>query len=143
MKHTFIFLPGTWNVNGKYYDINGNETLVQGESVIIHSDNLWLNKGYMKLLGDEPIEIRNQYEIIPFQQDFTTWESFNPSIGRLTGRFMVVDDTIISLCVSEDGNYSGSECMIKVSDMLYKSRGFAFKDNEKLSSWSVELTKAN
>ncbi|SFH41029.1 hypothetical protein SAMN05660649_05108 [Desulfotomaculum arcticum] len=54
---------------------------------------------------------------------------------------MVIEDTILSTYVSEDGDYSGPESLVKISDNLYKTKGFAFKGNSKLSSWSVELIK--
>lgn len=126
---------------GNYYDENNNIIKVEGKTVIVHQENLWINEGYMKLLLDNPIEFKNRYEITPFVKDFTSWQSLNPALGIQLGKFMVIEDTIISTYVSKDGDYSGSECIVKISDNLYKSKGFAFKGNSKLSSWSVELTK--
>ncbi|WP_092476202.1 hypothetical protein [Desulfotruncus arcticus] len=78
---------------------------------------------------------------MPIVNDFTTWQSYNPALGLLIGKFMVIEDTILSTYVSEDGDYSGPESLVKISDNLYKTKGFAFKGNSKLSSWSVELIK--
>ena len=141
MNHTFLFLEGTWNAKGSYYDEINNIIQVEGSTTITHQNELWINEGYMKLLLDNPIELHNRYEIIPFEKDFTSWQSYNPALGTLIGKFMVVEDIIISTYITESGEYSGAECLIKIRDNLYKAKGFAFKGNYKLSSWSVELTK--
>jgi hypothetical protein len=94
----------------------------------------------MKLLLDNPIELHNRYEIVPFKKDFTSCRSYNPALGTLIGKFMVVEDTIISTYITENGEYSGSECIIQISDTLYVTKGFAFKGDSKLSSWSVKLS---
>jgi hypothetical protein len=59
------------------------------------------------------------------------------------GQFIVVDDTIISTCHSENGEYTGTEFHLKVSDVHYKNRGILLKGNGKLSSWSVDLQKSS
>lgn len=141
MKHTFLLMEGIWIAKGTFYDENNNIIQVEGSTKITHKKELWLNEGYMKLMLDNPIEMQNRYEIIPFDKDFTSWQSYNPALGTLIGKFMVVEDTIISTYTTENGEYSGSECLIKINDNLYSTKGFAFKGNSKLSSWSVELSK--
>ena len=141
MNHTFLFQEAIWKATGKYSDPNNNIIQVEGETKITHLGDKWLLKGSMKLILDNPIEFQNNYEIVPFKdcKDFTNWKSYNPALGNLSGKFMVVSDSLISSWISEDKNYSGVETLIKIGDKLYHSRGFAFKGDEKLSSWSVEL----
>jgi len=141
MAHTFLFLEGTWIAKGNYFDKKNNITRAEGSTTITHQNKLWVNEGRMILMLDKPIELQNRYEIMPFENDFTSWKSYNPALGTLIGKFMVVEDTIISTYSTENGEYSGSECLIKISDTLYKAKGFAFKVESKLSSWSVELSK--
>lgn len=144
MTHTFLLQEGLWKAKGTYYNEQNNQIPVVGETRIIHAKDKWLNEGFLKLLlSSSPVEYQNKYEIIPLEseRDFTTWESFNPALGNLHGKFMIVNDTIISMYVSDNGEYTGSECLIQVSETTYKNRGFAFKGNKKLSSWAVELTK--
>ncbi|GBF34963.1 hypothetical protein DCCM_4084 [Desulfocucumis palustris] len=95
----------------------------------------------MKLLLDNPIEFHNKYEITPFNKEHTGWQSYNPDLGTLIGKFMIIENTIISTYVSQNGEYSGSECLVKTSDAIYKAKGYALKGDEKLSSWSVDLIK--
>jgi hypothetical protein len=133
-------LEGTWIAKGHYYDENNNIIPVEGGTTITHRDKIWVNEGHMKLLLDNPIELHNRYEIVPFKKDFTSWRSYNPALGTLIGKFMVVEDTIISTYITENGEYSGSECIIQISDTLYVTKGFAFKGDSKLSSWSVKLS---
>ena len=56
-------------------------------------------------------------------------------------KIVIVDDSLISVYTSQDGLYSGSEYLLQVSEAVYKNRGFAFKDDKRISSWAVELTR--
>lgn len=141
MEHTFLFQEGVWLAGGNYYDSDNNVIPVEAKTTITHQANLWLNEGTMKLLSDNPVELENRYEIIPFTKDLTTWKSFNPALGILRGRFMVVEDTIISIYTSENNEYTGCECVVKVTGDIYQSKGFLCKGNEKISSWAVEMKR--
>lgn len=141
MNHTFLFQEGTWLASGNFYDAENNITPVEAKTTITHQDNLWLNEGSMKVLSDTPVEFQNRYEITPFERDFTTWRSFNPAVGTLFGQMEIIEDTIISIYTSENSEYSGCECMVKVADDVYKSKGFLCKGKEKISSWSVVVKR--
>lgn len=43
---------------------------------------------------------------------------------------------------SADGQYTGYEYLRKIDDLTYENRGFAMVNNKKLSSWAVQLKKA-
>lgn len=139
MRHTYLFAEGTWSAVGNYFDEQNKAIPVEGESVITHYDNRWVNDSFMSLAGGTFSRTYNKYEIVPFKNEVTEWRSFNPALGVLYGRFMVVSDTIISNFLSEDGTFTGVECLIKLDDLTYLGRGFAFRGNEKLSSWAVTL----
>lgn len=146
IKHTFLFEEGLWVVSGEYIDNERKVMPMEGTSRIIHSLRQWKSEGYMRLMtGDKVLEIRNMYDIVPIPKgkDTTTWKSFDPALGSVTGRFVVVDDSIISTLSSGDGLVTGVEYLVKVSDLNYRSRGFIFKGAEKISSWSAELLRAN
>lgn len=143
-RHTFLFDEGVWAVSGEYIGQDGAVVPVEGSARITHSSVLWRNQGVMTLVQPGGnIEIRNDYEIAPFEEgrDFTAWRAENPSLGKLTGLFVVVDDSIISTISSEDGQVSGIEYLRKVSDDHYVSRGFIFRGEEKLSSWAADLVR--
>ncbi len=143
MKHTFLFEEGLWRAEGIYLD--GTNTVLQAEGTITitHEKDLWINEGSLKLLLPQPAQFQNRYEIVPFEgdKDCTNWKSLNPVIGTLLGRIVLVDDSLISVYESEDRHYTGSEYLLQISQNLYKNRGFAFKDEERISSWAVELTR--
>ncbi|HYA15259.1 MAG TPA: hypothetical protein VEF33_13065 [Syntrophales bacterium] len=129
---------------GHYFDDTDRALPLEGMTRIMHLEAMWINEGEMEIkAADKPIKIYNRYEIVPFREGrhITTWESLNPDLGILQGRFVIVGDTIISTCRSENGDYAGTEIMLNVSDMHYKNRGVLFKGNDKLSSWSVDLRK--
>lgn len=143
MKHTFLFEEGTWIAVGAFTDAEGNAAPVRGQSKTIHGPDVWVEESYLELQTDDRIEIRNNYRIVPFEKgsDTTTWTSLNPTLGKLSGKFAVVDDSIISSFKSENLVYTGLEFLKKVDDDKYINRGVLLKDGEKFSSWAVELTR--
>jgi len=143
MKHTFLFEEGVWRAEGAYVDSTNTELRAEGTITITHTDTAWINEGTLRLMLPRPAEFQNRYEIVPFAEgkDYTVWTSQNPVIGTLTGRIVVVDDSLISVYESKDRIYTGSEYLLHVSDTIYQNRGFAFKESERISSWRVQLTR--
>jgi hypothetical protein len=143
MRHTFLFEEGLWRAEGLYQDSTNTALRAEGTITITHEADLWINEGSLKLLLDRPVEFQNRYEIVPFKEDgdYTTWKSLNPVIGRLLGKIVLIDDSLISVYESEDAHYTGSEYLLQVSEKIYRNRGFAFRDDERISSWAVELTR--
>jgi len=143
IRHTFLMEEGYWMATGEFFDQFGNAIPVEGSARVTHGKELWRSQGVMKLDGQGGQEIENNYEIRPFEEgkDYTGWTATNPALGKLTGLFVIVDDSIISTISSEDGQISGIEYMVKVSDYHYRSRGFIFRNGEKVSSWAAELVR--
>ena len=144
MKHTFILEEGKWQARGHYFDDRGKALPFEGSARVSHREQIWINEGRMTLtIGDQTVGIVNDYEIVPFEEggDSTTWKSSNPSLGRLYGKFVLVGDSILSLCASKDGTYTATEYMLKISDDHYRNRGAFFRGDLKVSSWEVELKR--
>ena len=139
--HTYLFKQGLWRTDGKYFDENGKSYPVEGESRITHRNAMWFNESQMRIFGNENIAFSNDYEIIPFQEgrDFTLWTSSNNALGKLTGKFVRVGDTILSLFRSEDSEYTGTEYLLRISSISYRNWGALFHGNDKLSSWMIRL----
>jgi len=95
----------------------------------------------MTLSGENPVELRNYYEIVPFVKDFTSWKSVNPGLGTLLGRFVVIDDSIISLFSTEKGDFFGSEFLTKINESKYIGKGVLYNAAGKISSWSIHLVR--
>ena len=146
MTHTFLFQDGAWIARGHYFDDMERILPLEGLVRITRLEGLWLNEGETEIkMGENLIKIHNRYEIIPLEEgkNQTTWQSMNPDLGILMGQYIIVADTIISICRSENGEYTGTEFHLKVSDVHYKNRGILSKGNDKLSSWSVDLQKSS
>jgi hypothetical protein len=143
MEHTFLVQEGLWEATGKYYDEDSNTVQAEGKNRIEHQRDKWINKGTMKLLLDEPVEFTNIYEIKPLKQgeEYTKFISNNPDLGEFQGKFIFIEDIIISESSTADNEYTTYECLRKIDDNTYTSKGIAFKGDNKLSSWSVELKR--
>ncbi|NLI12930.1 hypothetical protein [Pelotomaculum propionicicum] len=141
MKHTFLFTESTWIAKGTYYDEKNNPVEVTGESFITHLKKTWFLNSSMILPGESPTELKNDYEIVPFAKDVTSWKSVNPALGTLLGSFAVVEDSIISLFSSQKGEYFGTEVLTMINESEYTGKGVLYSPAGKISSWSVKLTR--
>ena len=137
--HTYLFREAFWAAEGMYRDTAGTEYPVEGESTITHGADSWSIEGSLRLFGDEKAAFVTSCRIAPFAQAaaYTSWVSDNPALGRMEGRFAVVEDMILSHFRSDDGLYGGSECFRRVNAHTYRSRGVLFKDGSLVSSWAV------
>lgn len=142
-RHTYLFESGKWNAIGTYFDENGIPVNVIGESSMEIQQKQWILKGFMEIQLEEPVKIFNSYHIKPFDKDkdYTYWVSENPALGKLMGRFTVVNDTIISQYHSEDRKYSGTEILLFIDDDQYQNWGVVYEDDRKMSSWEVMLER--
>jgi hypothetical protein len=143
MNHSYLFEPATWHVSGHYIGESGQVITAQGQSVITHHRDIWVIQGLMRLRTEGMAEIGNMYQVIPFKLgvDHTSWSSTNDALGRIEGRFVIVDDTLISMFQTVNGKYKGAEFLRQVSHHQYLSKGVLLKGQIKLSSWSVELDR--
>jgi hypothetical protein len=144
MEHTLLLREGKWSAKGSYIDGNTTVMPFQGGLVTTHGNKMWTHATKMQLTtGDTLLEVETSCDIIPFvkNNDTTTWNSDNPGIGILSGKFVIVDDAILSICHSETGEFEGSEYFLKVSDSHYRNWGILTRKRAKLSSWIMELTR--
>ena len=96
----------------------------------------------LRLRGDPTRVQHNRYEIEPLQPGArsTHWNSINPAIGALRGRFVLSGDAILSNYASPTGRYRGFECIKKVSQNQYSVRGAMLDEDKLISTWALELT---
>ncbi len=144
MSHTFLLSEGFWIAEGEYYDENGNAYSAVGQSETTHQHDIWVDERIIKVFFDEPVAIASRFEIEPFGKgrNTTGWKSGNRILGNLSGRFVIVADSILSLFRSQDGRYSGSEWLQIVGERTYRSRRVLLDGDRVLSSWVMELRKA-
>ena len=141
MNHTFILQPGEWAAAGMMQDADGRETAMKGATRIIHDQDAWRNESAVAPLDGGGSEIVNTYVIEPPDNPGAPmrWTSTNPAIGALRGRFVFVDDTIVSVFDSEDGLHSGTELLKQVAEDRYVNVGVLLKQGNKAASWAYEL----
>jgi hypothetical protein len=143
MEHTLFFQERKWTGSGEYIDETGRSIPFEGMARTVHGDDLWFHEVKMTLSpGDGPtLTFENRYDIVPFQKGKveTVWTSSNPSLGFLTGRFVVVNEAILSFCSSENGVFTGHEVLVKIDDTRYGNWGTLFRKHDRISSWSLRL----
>ena len=142
--HTFFVQEGSWTASGRFFDEQESEIPLVGSAGIAHEEARWINRSAMRLLTEPPVELTNEYQIepLPAGSASTRWSSFNPSLGRMSGTFTIIGDSILSTYRSEDGAYCGAECLLQDNVDTYRVWGVLFKDGEKLSSWEAVLKRA-
>lgn len=142
-RHTFLFEPALWEAEGTFSDAAGLTVPLAGETRVTHTDRGWRNEGRLRVLTTPPLVIANCYDIIPFVpgRDTTSWVSMNPVLGKLSGRFVLVGEMILSLFESERGEHKGMEVLVRQSNENYLGRGTLLARGGKVSSWSITLKR--
>ncbi len=141
MKHSFLFTENTWNASGTYYDENNKPVEITGEATVTHLKKAWFLDCSLVLPGENPVELKNEYEIVPLKKGVASWKAENPALGTLLGSFAVVEDCIISLFSSQKGDYFGTEFYTKINETEYIWKSVLFSPTGKISSWSIRLTR--
>ena len=144
VEHTFLLKSGVWRAEGETVDPLGKRTPVEGEAEIRHYPDKWLSASVMRTVAPRPLEFRSVYEIHPFVPGnlATPWTSQSASIGSVSGRFLLLGDTILSTWESATGRFRGSEAMAMRGPRHYSARGALYDGGKLLSAWIVELTQA-
>lgn len=116
---------------------------MDGETSIKHLETRWLFEGVLRVRGDRPALHHNRYDIAPFSPGArsTHWTSSNPAVGALRGRFVVVDDAILSIYASPTGRFRGFETLQQRNPTRYTARGTLLEEDKVLSTWAIELTR--
>jgi len=145
IEHSYLFEEATWDAEGIFGDATGNQVPIEGAVAIIHTPDTWLLNTTMLLQGESSLEVKNHYVVMPFAEGRieTSWTSDNPELGRLEGRFTLIEDTLISTFSSPDGLLHGSEILVQVDADCYENRGLLYKDKQLLSSWAISLTRSS
>lgn len=140
-EHCFLLKEGVWRAEGAYFDSLGKRTEVEGEAEIRHYPERWVSASVMRTKTPKPAESRSVYEIHPLARGnlTTPWTSQSATLGSLNGRFIVLDDAILSTWESATARFRGSETMLLRSDGRYSARGTLFDGGKLMSAWLVEL----
>jgi hypothetical protein len=143
VHHTWLFEPGQWIAEGLFWERGEVERCGRGYSIVRHESDRWVIEGEMEILADPIVRFRNVYDITPPKRDARAvpWQSENPSIGRLTGTFVIVGVSIMSLFQSGDRVYFGSECLTQLDATRYQACGLFRSNDAVISTWSMTLSR--
>ena len=135
MKHTYFTETRNWRAEGTYCDEKGAKFPLTGEVNVVCTGKESALGGYLEVAFETPLRFENNYKISPVDDHTYSWESYNPALGTLRGSFSVLGDYILSIYVSEDGLYSGTEALRQVAPYTYENAGACFCGGSRLSSW--------
>ena len=109
VEHSFLFREGLWRVAGEFFDGVGARVEIEGQAAIRHYPDKWIYEGDLRTRTAPPHESKNLYEIQPFARGnfATTWTAQSATLGALHGRFLVVNDAILSSYESATGRFRG------------------------------------
>lgn len=145
MQHSFLFREGTWRAAGEYRDGAGTVTKVDGETRVRHEAGRWLTESVLRVRSNPPREQANRTETVPFSpgSNATHWSSESATLGALNGRFVIAGDAILSFYASGTGRYRGFECMQQKDAKTYLVRGAMLEQDKVISTWVLELKRAD
>jgi len=142
--HTYLFEEATWDAEGIFTDADGNQLPIEGAATVSHNPDNWMLSGKLLIQSEPPLEVENHYAINPFRGGSleTSWTAHNPALGQLRGRFVIVEDTLISTFASPDGTLHGTEILVQVDDDSYENRGMLFQGDQLVSTWAISLSRS-
>ena len=145
MQHSFLFRESAWRVEGEYRDGAGNVSKVDGRTEVRHEPGKWVTEALLAVRSNPPKEQRNRTEVVPFSQgsNATHWSSESQALGSLNGRFVVAGDAILSFYASGTGRFRGFECMQQKDAKHYHVRGAMLEGDKVISTWALELKRAD
>jgi hypothetical protein len=142
-RHSWLFEPGSWAAAGRFWENGEIAHDARGTSIVRHLADRWTIAGTMEIAGDPPLCFENEYRLSPPPADarVVPWQSVNPTIGTLTGVFVVAGDTIMSSFQSADGAALGSEHLTYLAPDRYQARGLFLASGKVVSAWSMALVR--
>jgi hypothetical protein len=142
-RHGFLLDPGIWYAEGIFLDAKGTLLPARGEMRIRHAPGCWHHHSRMEVDEGRARTFENRYEIAPLAPGAaaTPWRAFNVRFGAILGRFVLVEDVILSSSSSEDGRYQGGETLQLLDDGRYLNWGWLALGAEIVSRWRLQLER--
>lgn len=141
--HTFLFAPGHWTAKGQFWDAEGAVVEAEGETTVTHAADRWTIAGSLRLMTPAPTELSNTYDVTPGPADGNclSWESENPSLGKLHGWFVPIGAVLVSRFQGEKPGIEGVETLIRQAPDRYAARGCLVIDGRLVSRWDMRLRR--
>ncbi|WP_174408431.1 hypothetical protein [Desulfovibrio psychrotolerans] len=138
-RHTYLVMPGVWSAKGNFTDGNGTQHAVSGTSTITHDRGIWYNRAAMLIHTVPPSDMECVYEIAPMMpgSNHTTWTAETLPMGRMSGNFAMVGNTILACAYTPQG--TSMETMRQIDADTYENRGALFMDGILISAWETVL----
>lgn len=142
LEHTYLVREGRWKISGQYYNKEGDPTPVEGVAQVVLQEKVWILDAQMQMsgLGSDKIVNRQVFSPPAPGQTVIPFIAQNPRLGRLEGRYTLVDDAILSHYLSQDGPYSGVETLLQQTHDTYLARGALYDGAQLIAAWAVRLT---
>jgi hypothetical protein len=143
IQHGFLLEPAIGRATGVFLDGGGRTRPAAGETSVRHLAGRWQVHTLIRIETSKPGRFENSYEVAPFTSTSasTPWRAVSPMLGPILGRFILVDDTILSTSSTEDGRYQGGEVLRLLVDGQYENRGWLALGAEVASRWRMRLDR--
>jgi hypothetical protein len=143
VQHTYLFERGRWSARGTLVDAQGDQASLSGSASVEHGENVWNVLGDLDAGPGVCCGFPGRCTLRPLspRQEQAEWEAHDDRLGRLSGVFLMVGDSILSTGASDDGRFVVSEWMQQVDFDRYVARGVLLEEGARVSSWALELER--
>ncbi len=145
MSHKYIIEEGIWNAKGVFMDADEKVIPCIGIIEITHGDEVWLLDSRLTLFPEtgEKMVVRKKHIIDPWPEGrkATNWTSVDHELGDLHGRYVLVEDSIVSNYETASKEYSGMEFISKIDDDTYTARSALLHNGKRVSFRALELKR--
>ena len=137
--HAFLLSSGSWSAIGCFYDETGKPTRAEGQVIVLNRGDHWYIRSALRLSDGRIME--NTYQVETSNEGSAHWTSQSSLLRKCHGQYQFLGDIILSTFIAGDRRFYGHEILRKVSSSRYSNLGELFFDNQRHSSWSLDLQR--
>ena len=139
MTHTFLLRPGSWSVQGRYFDARYRLQSVRGDLVVRHEPLHWFVAGALGL-AESGKRLDLACTVAPSNGGAAaSWSCALPGLGELEGSWELAGRRMFSSYRSRDGAHAGQATFTRQGDTVYLVEGELRRGNDIVCSWEIRL----
>ncbi len=139
-KHSLFIDKAHWSVAG-YFQKDGLKTLLKGCLQVSPNDSRCQLTTDLYDAANGLLLLQRHSKLSGFKQASNIWHDDVGSYGNLSGRFSIIDETLLVNLVDKQNNYQSFESLLKVFEEEYELRGVLYQGTKRIMVWRLELVK--